>query len=91
MGQGWKERAEHRDVKNSPQHTADVSEPHMIHWKVKESNFKMCLNDSAAVMSSCCKFLASAESAVHEGAAFLWAENLDDAASRSTAERADAL
>lgn len=78
-------------MKNSPQHTADVSETQKIHWKVKESSFNMCLNDSAAVMSSCCKVLALAERAAHEGAAFLWAENLDDAANRSTAERADAL
>lgn len=63
----------------------------MIHWKAKESNFNICLNDSAAVMSSCCKFLALAEGEVHEGAAFLWAENLDDGANHSTAERADAL
>lgn len=63
----------------------------MIHWKVKVSNFNICLNDSAAVMSSCCKGFGFAAGAVHEGAAVLWAENVDDAADCSTAERAHAL
>lgn len=85
------QRCEKESERESPQHATDVSENHMIRWKVKESSFNICLTDSAAVMSSCCKFLASAQGAVRKGAAFLWAESLDDAANCSTAERADAL
>lgn len=62
----------------------------MIHRKVKVNNL-MCLNGFAAVMSSCCTIFGSDSGAVHGGAAFIWAENLDDDANCLTAERADAL
>lgn len=53
---GWTDREEHRAVEiSNPQHTTDVSANRMIHWKVKVSNVNICLPDSAAVMSSCCR------------------------------------